>query len=222
MSIFNSVGTPLVVLMIILMIGGAIFGTAVSDAGYLNPDTSKAKAERMNADTTHALAVYEQEERILQAQTDTQIAKLNTDSNAYQEQTAQNLAHQKEMQLLEWQSYQRMAAAKEQFVIIVGYGLNFGVILAAILLAGSRILLVMRSTKSQSLGRAQGISPAINPAPASLEPWRLPEYKHQMIKQARENERAFLQAIKDGKVNSSNHGKAIMTKEKYLNLPLAQ
>src|SRR5258708_31776503 len=121
MSIFNSVGTPLVILIIVVMIGGAIFGTSVAHAGYLNPDTSRAESERISVDTVHAQAVYGEEERVLEAQTDAQIAKLNIDSSTYQEQTDLNLAHQKEMQKLELQSYQRITTAKEQFMIIISY-----------------------------------------------------------------------------------------------------
>jgi len=207
--------------MVIIMIGGAIFGTSIAGADYLNPATSQAEASRMSAETNHAQAVFEQEELILKAQTEMQVAKLNVDANAYQEQVAQNLAHQREMQLLEWQSYQRMTATKEQFMIIVGYGLSFAIILAAILLAAGRILQIIRSTKSRSPEKTQEISHPANRASATLDSWRLPQYKRQMIKQARENEKAFLQAIKDSRLNSSGH-RQTMTEDEYQKLPLAQ
>ena len=221
MSIFNSVGTPLVVLMVILMVGGAIFGTAISDSGFLNPDTSRAEADRMNADTTHAQAVYEQEERILQAQTDAQIAKVSVDSNAYQEQVTQDLAHQKEMYQLEQSSYQRMAAAKENFMKIIGYSLSLAVTLAALLLGTSRILQVMRSTPSKSAETTRNMSPAVSRTPVAPDPWRSLEYRAEMIKQARENERAFLQAIKDSRMNSAQ-SHTIVTSAEYQNLPVAR
>lgn len=221
MSIFNLVGTPLVVLMVILMIGGAIFGTAVSDSGFLNPDTSRAEAERMNADTTHAQAVYEQEERVLQAQTDAQIAKVNVDSNAYQEQVTQDLAHQKEMYQLEQSSYQRMAVAKENFMMIIGYSLGIAVTLVSLLLGASRILQVMRSTPSKSAEATRNMSSAMNRTPVAPDPLRSLEYRAEMIKQARENERAFRQAIKNSRMNSaSSH--TIVTSTEYHNLPEAR
>jgi hypothetical protein len=221
MSVFNSVGTSLVVFLVIVMIGGAIFGVSIAGADSLNPAASQAEANRISIDASHAQAVYEQEERILKAETEMQISKLNIDSSAYQEQVAQNLAHQKEMQLLESHSYQRMAAAKEQFMIIVGYGLSFAIVLAAILLAAGRILQVIRSTKPQSPEKIQEKSPTANDISDPLNVWRLPQYRHQMIMQARENEKAHLQAIKDSKVNSSSHSQTA-TKDGYQNLPLAE
>jgi hypothetical protein len=221
MSIFNSVGTPLVILIVIIMAGAAIFGTSIADADYLNPSTSQAEADRIKAETNHAQAVYEQEELILKAQTEMQIAKLNVDASAYQEQVAQNLAHQKELQLLEWQSNQRMAAAKEKFMIIVGYGLSFAMVLAAILLAGARILKALRSTQSKNSASIEEISPTAIPAAAPIDPWQLPQYRQQMIQRARENEKAFLQAINEVKLNSSSRVPT-MTEDTYRKLPVAQ
>ena len=221
MSIFNSVGTPLVILIVIIMIGAAIFGTSVASADYLNPESSQAEAGRIQAETNHAQAVYEQEERVLITQTDTQITKLNVDSIAYQQQVALNLAHQKEMQQLESQSYQRMAIAKEKFMIIIGYGLSFAVTLAGILLAGGRLLQAIRSTKSKSPEKTQETTPATLHPSNPLNPWHLPQYKHQMIQQARENEKAFIQAIKDVKLNAPGHVQT-MTEDAYRKLPLAQ
>jgi hypothetical protein len=221
MSVFNSVGTPLVILIVIIMVGAAIFGTSIAGADYLNPATSQAEAVQIIAETSHTQAVYEQEERVLKAQTESQIAKLNVDTNAYQEQVAQNLAHQKGMQLLELETHQRMAAAKEKFMIIIGYGLSFAMILAAILLAGARILRVIRSTKSKGPEKPQEISPTANHASAAWDPWQLPQYKRQMIQRARENEKTYLQAIKNGKLNAGSHNQP-MTGDEYEKLPLAE
>ena len=221
MSVFNSVGTPLVVFMIIVMIGGAIFGISISGADYLNPAVSQAEASRIDIEGNHARAVYEQNERILKAQTEVDIAKINIDANAYQQQVAQNLAHQKEMQQLEWLSYQRMTAAKEQFMIIISYGLSFAVILTAILLAGAQILKAILSTQSKGSAKIHRISHTAAHTSAPLDPWRLPQYRNQMIRQARENEQTFLQAIKDSKSSFSSRGHA-MTEDEYRKLPRAE
>ena len=221
MSVFNSVGTPLVILVVIIMVGAAIFGISIADAESLNPSISQAKANQINAETEHTQAVYEQKEQVLKVQSGLDIIKSIVDANAYPEQVAQNLAHQSEMQQLEQQSYLRMTAAKEQFMIIIGYGLSFAIILAVILLAAGRILQVIRSTKSKSPEKTQEISGAPNNTYSPLDPWRSPQYKQQKIKKARETEKAFLQAIKAGKLNSSGHDQT-MTKDEYKNLPLAE
>jgi len=203
------------------MVGAAIFGISIADAESLNPSISQAKADQINAETEHTQAVYEQEEQVLKVQTGLEIIKSIVDANAYQEQVAQNLAHQQQMQQLEWQSSQKMTTAKEKFMIIIGYGLSLAIILAAILLAAGRILQIIRSTKSKSPEKTQEIAPAANHASAPLDPWRLPQYKKQMINKARESEKDFLQTIKAGKQNSSGHDQT-MTKDEYQNLPLAE
>jgi hypothetical protein len=221
MSVFNSVGTPLVILVVIIMVGAAVFGISIADAESLNPSISLAKANQINAETEHAQAIYEQEEQVLKVQTGLEIIKSIVDANVYQQRAGQSLVHQKEMQQLELQSYQRVTAAKEQFMIIIGYGLSFAIVLAAILLAAGLILWVIGSTKSKSPEKTQEISTAPNNTYAPLDPWRLPQYKQQMINIARENEKVFLQTIKAGKLNSSSRDQT-MTKDEYQNLPLAE
>lgn len=106
-------------------------------------------------------------------------------------------------------------------MVIVGYGLSFAATLVSILLGAGRILQIMRSTQSKSSESTQNPSPTANRTLVTLNPWSSPQYRDKMIKQARENERAFLQAIQDSRMNSCK-SQAIVTKAEYQNLPVAR
>jgi len=204
MSVFNSVGTPLVVLMVILMVAGAVFGTAISDADYLNPTISSAEANRMDVETQNQQALFEQQQRIAEKQTDAQIAEIERGQQIAAQQAQLNLERQQQLnEQAEQQSQQALdyekrfnetkTAAYEEFTQILnkllwalGIALSGAIVITPVLAVASKTVVAMRTLPVPNS--------AVQIANFPANPWTSQEFRKRVIKRARENEIASRQA----------------------------
>lgn len=219
MSVFNSVGTPLVVLMVILMIGGAIFGTAISDADYLNPATSNAEANQIIAETNHQQTVYRETERLAKAQTDAQIQAIELERQTAEQQAQIALEYERQHNEKKLVAYENFMQMVNMLIWAVGIAVGIAIVLVVGLKLGPIAIATFRMNKlqhnSMSTSNVQSFVPP-------LDPWESREFRKEMVKQARKNE-MVLRQVKDNQVsikpfsNPSNIGT-----DQWSNLPWAK
>ncbi len=213
MPIFNSVSTPLVVLMVILLAAGAIFGTAISGADYLNPAASNAEARRINAETIHQQVLYQESERLAEAQTDAQIQALEQSVHSAEQEAELALEYQQLRNETQLSAYETLMNTINNMVWLLGIVSSIALILAVGLKLGLRIISAMRINNlgSQSPSKSKEVMP-------SIDPWQSREFRKRMVRQARQNE-AMLRYMK---INQLINNSSDMAKKQWNELPLAE
>src|SRR6185436_13226973 len=79
MSVFNPISVSA---LIVLLIAGVITGLSASGTDILNPHTSAAEANRVNAETAHQQALDRLQEQLEQAKTEAEIASIKRQQEA--------------------------------------------------------------------------------------------------------------------------------------------
>jgi len=218
MSVFNSVGTPLVILMVILLVAGAIFGTAISGSGYLNPATSNAQAVQMNAETVHQQAVFTQEERLAQAQTNAQIQTIDRQQKATEQQIVMNLNYEQQGNEKRLILYEKLMNVLINILWVIGIAAGLVLVLVVGLSLGSKAIVTIHASKKTR--NSVDTTNTQSPVP-SIDIWQMPEFREQMIKNARNNEAAIRQAMLNYGAQPL-HNPAAISKEEWKKLPWAE
>lgn len=141
MSVFNSIS---VAVLLVLLAAGLITGLSVSGVDILNPQTSAAEANRMDVETDHQEAMYEQQERLAQTQADAQIQTIQRE----QDMANAQITFDKEMLALEVRNQERWAIAWQQIVVWFGGAFSIIVTLFAVLMTYARVRSMMASAAS--------------------------------------------------------------------------
>lgn len=214
MSVFNSVGTPLVVLMVILMIGASIFGMAISGADLFNPATSNAEANRMNAETENQQALFEQQQRIAEKQTDAQIAEIELGQQIAEQQAQQALDHEKQLNEKKTAAYEEFAQILNKMLWTLGIALSGAIVITPMLAVTSKTVVAMKT--------ASVLNPANHFSNFPVDPWTSQEFRKRMIKQARENEVAIHQAKINQKGIQPFNNPAVVSANQMEKMPWAK
>ncbi len=192
MSVFNSVGTPLVVLMVILIIAGSIFGTAIADADYLNPATSNAEADRIAAETSHQQAIFKQTERLSEIQTSAQIEAIQREQEIAKQQAQLSLSYEQQFNEKKLTAYESFMKILNTLLWVFGIAISSAIVLATGLTLGSKALTTRQTKNDQPQAPVKTKIQISSHLPA--DPWNSEEFRKRMIKNARENENAMRQA----------------------------
>ena len=214
MSVFNSVGTPLVVLMVILMIGGSIFGMAISGADLFNPAASSAEANRMNAETENQQALFEQQQRVAEKQTDAQIAEIERSQQIAEQQAQQALDYEKQLNEKKALAYEEFAQILNKLLWTLGIALSGAIVISPVLAIASKTVVAMKT--------ASVPNPAIQFTNFPADPWVSREFRKRMIKQARETEVAIHQAMINQKGIQPFNNPAVVSASQMEKMPWAK
>lgn len=216
MSVFNSVGTPLVVLMVILIIAGSIFGMAVSGADIFNPAQSAAEANRINSETEHQKEIYKQAERLMEEETNAQVAALQLDQTVAEQEAQVAIEYEKDYNEKKLAIVDMFIQSVDELLFILAIGLSIAFIVVAGLVFAPKAIVTLRkpSTNSAKVSVEVPIYPA--------DPWKSKEFRKQMIKRARQNE-GVLRAAKLNQqiMNQSFYKTGSKPKDDWNRLPWA-
>ncbi len=190
MSVFNSVGSPLVALMVILLIAGSIFGIAVSGADFFNPATSNAEADRIAAETNHQQALFEQTERLTNVQTDAQIEAIQRDQKIAEQQAQLSLSYEQQLSEKKLTAYESFIQIRNTLLWALGIAISSAIFLATGLILGPKALVALSTKNVQQAPAKTNIQ--VSTLPVDL--WKSDEFRKRMVKQAREKETALRQA----------------------------
>lgn len=217
MSVFNSITVGA---LLVLLITGLFTGIFASGTDILNPQTSAAEANRMNMETNHKEAIYVQEERLKETETNAQIRTIEREQNA-----ADATANYNQSLLnLNLQNKARWAATWLLIVTWVGGALSVSLVISTIFWMGSKAVANIK---------AVAVSPQSNstdPVQSTNDPWQLDAYRKAKIAEARYREHSERQEeiIKEREEQielmirmQSISDPASLGKTKYDNLPLA-
>jgi len=218
MSVFNSVGTPLVVLMVILMVGGAIFGTAVSGADYINPATSVAEANRTLVENNHQQAINQESERLIKVQTDAQIQTIEREQKAAEQQIEMNLDYQQQHNQKRLAIYEKFMNVLTSIVWVIGIAAGLVLVLIVGLSLGAKAIVTIRTSKLSQNSVDTTNSQSQVP---SMDIWQSPEFRELMINNARNTEVAIRQAKLNPGVQVP-HDPASISREQWRKLPWAE
>lgn len=216
MTIVNSIS---VTMLMILLVAGTTIGLLAANTDLLNPVTSQAEAESIQAKTRHMDMMNRLEEERSTAQTQAEIARIQ------HQQEQEEARHQAELaRIAADQNYYRQMQtinlnAKQGFVNVML--VLSGAAGIAIIFIGTRYVLV----------RIEAAAPAPRLAPTAVKPnaqrtaaqprQRSPNGYEQMRIQARQRE-LLERAIRLGLEHAASDSVSNMTDEQYNRLPLAQ
>lgn len=139
MSVFNSIS---VAVLIVLLAAGLITGLSVSGVDILNPQTAAAEANQMNVETNHQEAIYEQQERVVETETDAKIKSIEREQGLADAHANYN----KEMLLLDVRNNERAAATWLLIATWVGGALSISLIVSTFLWVGSKAIANIKLT----------------------------------------------------------------------------
>jgi len=200
MSVFNSIS---VAVLIVLLVAGAFVGLSAASTDLLNPNTSRAEADRVRAKTEHDSVMNKLEEQREQAKTEAEIATIQ------RQQEAEQKRFEEEMQYIEQHYTQKLTAYESWVKVRNTLLLAFGVSMSSslFLFVGGKVLVMVRTV----------------PVPSQVfhQPAVAKQDRKQQILIARANERLFrTTALMEGRLNTvSNPAK--ITKDQRDKLPLA-
>jgi hypothetical protein len=218
MSVFNSVGTPLVILMVILTVVGAIFGTAVSGADYLNPATSIAEANRMLVDNNHQLVINQESERLIRAETDAQINTIDREQKAAEQYIEMNLNYQQQYDQKRLVIYENFMNVLTNLVWVIGIAAGLVLVLVVGVFLAAKAMVTIRASKVPQ----NSVDPTNSQSQVpSMDVWQSPEFRELMIRNARNTEAAIRQ-VKLNQGVRVPYDPASISKEHWEKLPWAQ
>jgi len=202
MSVFNSVSSALVYLMLVLMIAGGVLGLAISDTDLFNPWTSKAEAERIGVDTSHQKNIHQEEERRLHADIDNYIEQKRVELEKEKALAKSDLEYQNQKNQI---ILNLLSVASEGISLAVGF---LGVAVPVCLVVVS----IGFSIKLTRLSHEEVFTDSdLNNTPNLIEDWKNPTYKQNRIAKAKKNEHLYNQ-IQKGNIavrSRLNHRKPI-------------
>lgn len=218
MSVFNSVGTPLVVLMVILIVVGSIFGMAISGADIFNPAQSAAEANRINVETNHQQAIFEQEQRLSEVQTNAQIEAIQREQEIAKQTAELSLNYEQQFNAARLAGYQSLIQMRNILLWIFGIATGIGTLLTLGFTLGPKAIVALRETTPNF----KTLSTPIQIATRSSDPWKSAEFRKHMVKQARAAEMAIrLDKTKEHHV-APFYDPATVTHEEWNKLPWAR
>lgn len=215
MSVFNSVGTPLVVLMVILIVAGSIFGMAVSGADIFNPAASAAEANRINAETDHQQAIFEQEQRLSEVQTTAQIEAIQREQDIAQQKAELALTYEQKVNEAKLAGYESFVSIRNILLWVIGAVASIGSLLAIGLTLVPKAILTLRTSVSNTV--ETGSKNEVN-----NDPWKSKEFRKQMIQQARATEMVMRLAQPNPKHISPFYDPAVVTPKEMEKMPWAR
>lgn len=214
MSVFNSISAGV---LIILLAAGLITGMALSGTDILNPQTSMAEANQMNVEAAHQQAIYAQEERLADTQTNAQIQTIVRQQSMADVQAA----YDREMLALRVRNRERTAAAWLQIAVWMGAAFSVSLVIATFLWVGSKAI---ANVKNGPASPVSGIGITQNNMP---DPWRSEEYRRARILEAKRREQTeHLEALSREQEELYRRMQSLSEpnptgKAKYDDLPLA-
>ena len=215
MSVFNSVGTPLVVLMVILIVAGSIFGMAVSGADIFNPAASAAEANRINVETNHQQAIFEQEQRLSEVQTTAQIEAIQREQEIAKQKAEMALIYEQKVNEAKLAGYESFISLRNILIWALGIVASIGSLLAIGLTLGPKAILMLRTPVSNIVDTGSK-NEAYN------DPWKSKEFRKQMIQQARATEMVMRLAQPNPKHISPFYDPAVVTPKEMEKMPWAR
>lgn len=200
MSVFNSIS---VAVLIVLLVAGALAGLSAAGTDLLNPNTSRAEADRIRATTEHDSIMNGLEEQREQAKTEAEIATIQ------RQQAAEQKRFEEEMQYIEQHYAQKLTAYESWVKVRNTLLLAFGISLSSslFLFVGGKVLVMVRTV----------------PVPSQVvhQPAVAKQDRKQQILIARANERLFrTTALMETRLKAVSNP-ANITKGQRDNLPLA-
>jgi hypothetical protein len=210
-------------IFITLLIAGLVTGLALAGIDLLNPNTSAAEAERTNMETTHQNAVYDFQEKLLAAQTESEI------HNIQRAQQIEDAKYAHDVRVLEQDIVHRDVAFKTWMTVltVLAGALALTLLIGATIWMGSEAWVYIhdKTRKEETVSKtAIPITMRIPNLPerAPYDPWHDPTYRRQKRVDAQQVEQknredmlvlaARLKAISDAVKMSVND---------YNSLPLA-
>lgn len=215
MSVFNSVGTPLVVLMVILIVAGSIFGMAVSGADIFNPAASAAEANRINVETNHQQAIFEQEQRLSEVQTSAQIEAIQREQEIAQQKAELALTYEQKVNEAKLAGYESFVSIRNILLWVIGAVASIGSLLAIGLTLVPKAILTLRTSVSNTVETGSKNE-------ANNDPWKSKEFRKQMIQQARATEMVMRLAQPNPKHMSPFYDPAVVTPKEMEKMPWAR
>lgn len=215
MSVFNSVGTPLVVLMVILIVAGSIFGMAVSGADIFNPAASAAEANRINVETNHQQAIFEQEQRLSEVQTTAQIEAIQREQEIAQQKAELALTYEQKVNEAKLAGYESFVSIRNILLWVIGAVASIGSLLAIGLTLIPKAILALRTSVSNTVETGSKNE-------ANNDPWKSKEFRKQMIQQARATEMVMRLAQPNPKHISPFYDPAVVTPKEMEKMPWAR
>lgn len=215
MSVFNSVGTPLVVLMVILIVAGSIFGMAVSGADIFNPAQSAAEANRINVETNHQQAIFEQEQRLSEVQTSAQIEAIQREQEIAQQKAELALTYEQKVNEAKLAGYESFVSIRNILLWVIGAVASIGSLLAIGLTLAPKAILTLRTSVSNTVETGSKNE-------ANNDPWKSKEFRKQMIQQARATEMVMRLAQPNPKHISPFYDPAVVTPKEMEKMPWAR
>lgn len=215
MSVFNSVGTPLVVLMVILIVAGSIFGMAVSGADIFNPAASAAEANRINVETNHQQAIFEQEQRLSEVQTSAQIEAIQREQEIAQQKAELALTYEQKVNEAKLAGYESFVSIRNILLWVIGAVASIGSLLAIGLTLVPKAILTLRTSVSNTVETGSKNE-------ANNDPWKSKEFRKQMIQQARATEMVMRLAQPNPKHISPFYDPAVVTPKEMEKMPWAR
>ncbi len=219
MSVFNSVGSPLVVLMVILLVAGSIFGIAVSGADFFNPATSNAEADRIAAETSHQQAIFEQTERLTNVQTDAQIEALQREQEIAKQEAQLSLSYEQQLNEKKLTAYESFMQILNTLLWGLGIAISTAIILATGLILGPKALIALRVNNTHPQAPAKT---NIQTSPFPVDLWKSEEFRKRMVKNARENESVMRQAMFKNQNIQPFYNPANISRDQLNKLPWAE
>lgn len=207
---------------LIIAVFGTIFGLVL---GGLNPWTSPAEANRINMETTHQQAVYELEERLAAAQTESEILAIQ------RKQELLNAQYERDIQILAQDvvNKQRMADTVINLVIFAGVTTGIVAAIGALILAIAKAAAILRSAPktqpvvkpSRSIPTMQVVKPL--PERESYDPLVSPQQWYEKRLAERQQEIAAQKEFNDEMIGRMKAvlNPALISKEEYNKRPLA-
>ena len=194
-------------------------GLSASGTDILNPNTSAAEANRLNMEASHQQAVYEQQERLVETQTDAQIQDIRREQKL---QDAQ-LQHDKEALIQDLANQQKIADTWMMIIKLLGGALSLAIVIVTIFWISSRPLTTLNSTpQPDNPDPTPPTIKTVQPLPIreSYDPWASPSYriKKRMSARQREIEDRIKMIVR---LNAIGNPLSI-SKEEYNRLPHAE
>lgn len=214
MSVFNSVGTPLVVLMVILIVAGSIFGMSASGADIFNPAASAAEANRINVETDHQQAIFEQEQRLTEVQVNAEIEAIQREQEIAKQKAELALTYEQKVNEAKLAGYESFISLRNILIWALGIVASIGSLLAIGLTLGPKAILMLRAPILTT--ETAGIKNEVN-----NDPWKSKEFRKQMVKRARATEAAMRLTKTNQQHIAPFYDPSVVTKEGRNKLPLA-
>ena len=215
MSVFNSVGTPLVVLMVVLIIAGSIFGMAVSGADIFNPAQSAAEANRINVETDHQQAIFEQEQHLAEVQTNAQIEAIQREQEIAKQKAELALTYEQKVNEAKLAGYESFVSLRNILIWALGIVASIGSLLVLGLTLVPKAILMLRTPVSATVNTGTKNEP-------NNDPWKSKEFRKQMVQQARTTEMVMRLAQSSPKHIAPFYDPAIVTSKELEKMPWAR